>query len=301
MTTKLNMKDNRKSLKYYYLRINGYEIIDFARRGLTDLEDFVRLNLFTSNFESVNDLIDFLKKEGYLNSDIVVEDIDIVKQVIKKDGMTYFRYYHITDRPLLKDDQKYFSERVVRDFIRFNMDNYGAIWFIVDCQKRILSAYFDKFKYNSSKRKLVDNLNVRLSNMRRIQVIIEELKNGDKSRYEEYEKRLVSFVDSEILYMKNTTATTNYRGLLEMAKTLSETAKTYDGLKVPKDKEEKNYDLSTKINYKGIDMEDEVDPDGYMFLEKEDYENMLAEGSKKEFIESIEDQVENLEEKKAKF
>ena len=125
--------------------------------------------------------------------------------------------------------------------------------------------------------------------------------------------RLNEFVDSEIYYTRQDKTTPNNRGLVKLAKFISRYEKEYN-LK-PVDATHKydeilaKYKKLLKLDYSSVvprvltshssfnEDDEEFDPDEYMLLEEDDFRGLLRSAASKEEIESIEADIENLEER----
>lgn len=125
--------------------------------------------------------------------------------------------------------------------------------------------------------------------------------------------RLNEFVDSEIYYTRQDKTTPNNRGLVKLAKFISRYEKEYN-LK-PVDATHKydeilaKYKKLLKLDYSSVvprvltshssfnEDDEEFDPDEYMLLEEDDFRGLLRSAASKEKIESIEVDIENLEER----
>lgn len=293
--------DKRRKNRCYYIRLNGYDLIDFESRGLKDLHDYVELNLFTSNFTGVGDLVNYLREENFISNDYKVDEIDIVKRVKVVEDTTYYKYYSITDLPLFRDSKRFFSTPIVRRFFELNFYEYDAISYIVNVHLNILESILKRMYIEKRPLGIQVKYNQRLNNMKVLLKLINNMKDGFMNYQEEYASRLKEFYETEMLYVKDGTATINYRGLIELAKTIDEATKRFDNLVIPKIKEEPNYSKNPKKTYTSSLALEEEDPDNYMFLESDDFKNMLEEGAKQNYLDSVEDQVVDLEEKKRKF
>lgn len=289
------MNAKRRRLKSYYLRLNGYKIIDFNEYHLgSDLDDFVRLNLFTSSFDEIDELCQYLMKHKIIPKSFKMNKIEIVKAKKIKEDIIYYKYYHVSNEPLLKRDYPFFNTKMAIDFMKLNMYNYGAMREIIKDQKDIISEIIEKVK-KSDKQRYITDLYDRKSNIDRLLVLIGYLMDSNTIDEEEYIKRLKYFIETTVLYIRDNSSTTNYKGLLDIAKSISKVKYHYKNLIIPPLYKE-DYSINNKIPHRLDSLEVDSDPDDYMFLEDEDFYNI--ESSKTTVLE---DQIANLEEKKRKF
>lgn len=294
-------KNKRRQNRCYYIRLNNIDLVEFDKRGLENLLDFIELNLFTSNFACVGDLINYLREEHFIEEDYEVEEIDIVKRVKVEEDTTYYRYYRISDEPLFRDAKRFFSTIVVRRFFELNFFEYDAIKYIVRTHLDIFESFLNRMNIEKKPIGVQSKYRQRLANMQILLEMIDNLQQGFMNYLDEYSKRLNEFYDSEMLYTKDNTATVNYRGLMELAKTIDDATKRFDNLVIPRIDNKENYNKNPRKEYSSPLVEDEVDPDNYVYLENEDFERLLNENSKQNEIDSVEDQILNNESKKSRL
>lgn len=271
------------SARKYYLRINHNIIINLNEyRKYGDMTNVVSLSLFTSDFESVEDIAKELKEKGLLRSNTKVDTMEVVKSY--RDN-----YYFVTSPPLLYREAPYFDVKIVKKFFRENLYAYSAIGEILDRSKDklettlLLSEYTDEPKEH-----YLEIIKSRLLNIQRLELLVKRLKEKERGLYDEYSRRLNRFVEGEILYRNGDKVTTNYAGLIEMARTLRTILVNHPNL----------YNPASIIQYeervikpKNLD----VDPDEFMFLEEEDFKGLYSTEEPKEV------QLLNLEERKKRI
>lgn len=163
----------------------------------------------------------------------------------------------------------------------------------------------------------LEKFNRELTNLQRIHKISSDLEKGSDINVNlltEFVQRLDEFVDSEVLYYRSGKTTPNNRGLVKMAKFISRATNQFDNIVLP-NMSRKNDDVirefkailntnprvhrdlkgyASKINT----LDEDMDPDYYMFLDEEDFEGLISENSTSKEIESVEVDLENLEELK---
>jgi hypothetical protein len=71
---------DKKNMVHYYLRVNGKEVIDFSNTSFKDMDDYLRLNLFTGMFSNQEELILALKQVRLIASNKEIYNIDIVRR-----------------------------------------------------------------------------------------------------------------------------------------------------------------------------------------------------------------------------
>lgn len=295
-----------KTRRYYYIRVNEYYIVNLSKiENLGDMCDFLKLNIFTASFDTRDELISTLKRFNLIPNDINVESIDIVmRNGNKKQGYTYSL---ASNTLTMKRDLPFMHVPVIREFFRLNQFHFALIKEILQRRKFVLEEMLESYG-KKAKPFIVKNLNERITNISRIIVVMGIIEYGNPSHIGEYISRLNKFIDSEVLYKKNGRETVNNRGLIELAKTISDYS-NYKGVVLPK--------LDTTYVHEAIEnraiidsdvltfntskeMQPDTDPDSYMFLESKDFLNLLNSDSSKNMQESVEIQILDLEEKKSR-
>lgn len=270
----------------YYLRVNGNIIIKLDDYKKYDtMTDFVSLNLFTSDFDNIQDIGDELKRIGLLEPNVKVETIEIVH-------LYNDRYHAVACEPLFSYEYQYLDEKYVEDFFYRNTRHYKAMMLIINNFRKMLEEKLPND--DESKNVYGQMLEERLENIKRLEVLLNDFINKSSSYYEEYYIKLKKFVDGEIYYKRGNKKTINYRGLFEMAKNINVAFLRYPNLYKPKIQKP-----VTKVVHDNMHILDLMDPDEYMFLESDDFIG-LYNGSEK-YREPLEDQLENLEEKKKRL
>ena len=270
----------------YYLRVNGNLIINLdAYRKYGTMTNFISLNLFTSDFDSIYEIGKELKRVGLLNLNVKVETIEIVHLYEE-------RYYVVSSEPLFNREYQYFNEKYVNDFFYRNTRHYNAMMFIIISYKKALERKLSLKDKDDPKIEYNNILEKRLLNIGRIEVLLGNFINKTSSYYDEYYERLKEFVESEIYYKRGNKKTINYPGLFGMAKTISIAFLNYPNLFKPKIEKP-----TTKVANKSIP--DLIDPDEYMFLESEDFMGLYGDSHK--YSETLEDQIESLREKEKRL
>ena len=270
----------------YYLRINGKIIIhleDYKKYG--PITDFLGLNLFTSDFNSIAEIAEELKRLGVLKKNVEVESMDIVYQSNNK-------YYISTDKPLLREEYLYYNENTVKDFFKKNKHNYVEMGRIIDRSRNKLDRIVQWISEEDiGKAKYVEFVRRRLTNIDRLQVLCISLSKGQNEFLDEYNSRLKEFIEGEIFYKRGDKLTVNYHGLLDMTRTIILALEAYTNFERP------IIDIKPKV--KSItpnQSEDTVDPDEYMFLENDDFASLYPYQS-----DALEGQLEDLTEKKKRL
>lgn len=138
---------------------------------------------------------------------------------------------------------------------------------------------------------------------------------ADRKIEEEFVSRLSHFVQGEAFYFHGKKKTNNYRRLVKMVGKMCDLLERYPGLMAPhvsNDLAKERYRMlryfkeavsNKKKNAENRievqnDHQDGIDPDDYMFLEDEDFTNLLRADSKKEHVESVSDDIDALNKRK---
>ncbi len=167
------------------------------------------------------------------------------------------------------------------------------------------------------------NFKANIRNIDALKVLIENMRQSDwlfdKERELEYIDRLDTFVTNEIYYVNGRHKTLNERGLVRLALTVSRVASTHAELVNPfmTDSNSKvrlellravrnamdfvicQVDEPKQIDSDGIDVDTDIEPDSFMFLEEEDYR--LPESPTNSQKECHEDALEGLRFKKKDY
>ncbi len=178
-----------------------------------------------------------------------------------------------------------------------------------------------------SKKNSLGNFYKGYTNISEMLSLVAELSNNkgflDRDAELEYLDRLDDFVDEEVYYFRGPNKTPNNRGLVKLAVNVGRIIDKYKNVEIPfttqKYQEKKSMYLRAIKSITGSPVkrsyqepeeahtpivypDDEVDPDHYMFLEPEDFYDLIdgAEVSQ-EFLDSVEDAVLDLEAKKDRF
>ena len=271
----------------YYLRINGKIIIhleDYKNYG--PMTDFLNLNLFTSDFNNITEIGEELKRLGVLKNNVEIETMDIVYQSRDK-------YFTSAETPLLKGEYPYFGDETIKDFFKKNSHNYTEMGRIIARSKGKLDKMIRWLNYEDTRKpKFIEMVRLRLSNINRLEVLIVNLISHHSEYLEEYTSRLKEFIESEIYYKKGDKFVVNYHGLLDMTRTVLLALKYYPHFEKP------IINLKPKTKPIVFKQEEEtIDPDEYMFLENDDFVNQYNH----EYKDVLEDQIENLSEKKKRL
>lgn len=256
------------SAKKYYLKVNGNTIIkmdDYKKYG--DMTNFVSLCLFTSDFDSIQDIGEELKRVGLLNAATHIETIEIVRQYKGN-------YYFGVRTPLLKKDLLYFNVKTIKDFFAKNKYYYDEMNILLKQCKNNLENNIVRIEHdNIESPRLLSMLYERLANIKRLEVLIDGLKESKIYLYSEYREGLNTLVNDSIFHNGRENSI-NYLGLLDMAKVVRFMLANFKSLAVP------YIDYSPKISLINESEDDALDPDEYMFLEESDY-NYKDETKKK--------------------
>ena len=273
----------------YYLRVNKNKIInlnDYKKYG--NMTDFLPLNLFTSDFDNIYEISEELKKIGLLNRKVKVETIEIVNLYKEK-------YHVVSSEPLFSNEYQYFNEKYIREFFYRNTHHYYAMMFIICSYRKSLAKKLSFKDDDEYKKGYNDMLEKKLANVMRIEVLVDNFINKISGYYDDYYERINKFVEGEIYYKRGNKKTINYLGLFGLAKTISIAFLNYPDLYRPKIQKPATKFVRASSKF----ISNLVDPDEYMFLEKEDFMGLYQNSDK--YSEALEDQIENLEEKKKRL
>jgi len=205
----------------YFLRINSKYIIEFNDvDGFSNMDDIMRLNVFTTSFKTEDELIHFLKQLNFIPRKLEVNCIEIVKRIKNaKDGFSYVKVF---DTILYKDDAAYLSVKTIKDFFQKNSGNIDVMRTIIASRIASYQITIEKIQLNAT---LYKNYCVKLSNAKRLLVILNNLENGFPIDQQEYEERIREFIENEIYYkVSNNRELINQRGVIELANVLANTA-----------------------------------------------------------------------------
>ncbi len=340
------------SIHKYYLRVDD-AVIDFSGvPGLTDMEDFLNLSIFTGLFRDSNELLETLYDMGLIST-IDVYEVSIVKR--KGNAKSGYGYSQVTDDLLFKSGAALLSTGCLKEFLYKNRRNYEAIVDLMEsyrAQEELLISIFEiKIKRleedisvadGELKRKWTDEMQSKknsLGNFYRGYTNISEMLslvagmsvnrlNFDKEAEIEYIDRLDDFVNEEVYYFKGPNKTPNNRGLVKLAVNVGRIIDSYPDILIPfstqmyKDKRSRylaaiksmvanpmtrnepkteNFENFT-VGKQNVRSDDDIDPDRYMFLEPEDFYDLIeGEDVSQAFLDSIEDSVLDLKAKKDRF
>ena len=140
---------------------------------------------------------------------------------------------------------------------------------------------------------------------------------ADRKIEEEFVSRLSHFVQGEAFYFHGKKKTNNYRGLVKMVGKMCDLLERYPGLMAPHVSNDLAKERYRMLRYfkeavsnkkknaenrtdheKQIEHREDYDPDDYMFLEDEDFTNLLRADSKKEHVESVSYDIDTLNKQK---
>lgn len=334
----MTKKNVKKNTVFYYLRVNHEHLIDFSSiPDLYNMEDYLKLNLFTGYFTSRENLIEALKGMGLIELGLNIYDIEIVRRRgNKKEG---YCYEYITNNLAYKRDISFLTIRSLKEFIQDNRKNYDLIMRITDYYRDALEkkasakersiSYLESSLYllpdGVEKKELLESLQKEKNSLGKFEYELGTLnfiagtvnyfkQNGpfERELELEYIESLDRFVENETQYVRGQNRTQNNRGLVKMAKLFSKLSKEFSGLDlpVPTRKYEsvmieftkvlKGETLKMKLNRVQVEaeLEVEIDPDSYMFLDVEDFERLRTPEDSEDIKNSIDDAILELEEKK---
>ncbi len=335
------------STNKYYLKVDD-TVVDFSGvPGLTNMEDFLNLSIFTGLFNNVDELLKTLYNMGLIPAEEAYE-----VRIVKKKGNVKkgYSYSLVTEDLLFKRGASFLSTGCLKEFMYKNRRNYEAIVDLLESyraqEERLISIFEIKIRRLEedaisaegkvekaltdeirSKKNSLSNFYKGYTNISEMLSLVAGLSNNrgffDRESELEYLDRLDDFVDEEVYYFRGTNKTPNNRGLVKLAANVGRIIEKFEDIEIPfttqKYREKKSMYLSAiksilenpvKRGYQEPEVadtpiaypDDDVDPDHYMFLEPEDFYDLIdgAEVSQ-EFLDSIEDSVLDLEAKKDRF
>lgn len=115
-----------------YLRYGGYKSIDLSLLECLknlDVTDLSIIDKFTTKFNNMDELLEFLKRNDIIEKDVNKLVITIDK---KKDGETVNKKIYNGERILFKSDYNYLSVAFIYKWLSFNRNNMDAIIKICD-------------------------------------------------------------------------------------------------------------------------------------------------------------------------
>lgn len=208
---------------------------------------------------------------------------------------------------------------------------------IIDSLKKKIEILFSRLLFDSrndeikseikSRQNSLRNFENQKANLKQIMILLKTVNSDhgylNRTCEMEYSDRVTRFVYGEVYYFFDKHHIQNNRGLVQLALKLYDLVCRYPKLKIPvkttchdKSKREMlkaikkalgNISLETFTDDTSISTsekiygEDSGDPDGFMFLEGEDFERGLPPEPTPEQLESVQSFITRLEQKKAKF
>ncbi len=332
------MKDNPHR---YYLAVDEEVVDFEGVINEPRMTSFIALSLFTAMFEDERELLAGLYGLKVLNGAHANPYVQVTKRTgNSKDGYDYEPVnidilYRRAGKYLSKGaiENFLFENRHKYDILTEFLAGYmreteGLIRYF---EKRVAGIREELKNATGKKNKkdLSENLEKRTNSLRNfvqyssniremlriIGVMSERRGFFDHELESEYVSRLSAFVQGEVYYVWGSKMTPNYRGLVKLTLRVAEYLDRYPELTRPiGSKGFLNMRIELSKNFREAifiakEMSDsskrvhlsenttDMDPDSYMFLESEDYERMQGSVNP----DSIETDVENLENRKAKF
>ncbi len=297
----------------YYLKIND-RIINFNKvEGLTNMEDYLNLSLLTGLFDDEYELTYVLYLMGLIDCDDVY-DISIVK-CIKKESI--YSYDLVTKNLLFDIGSSLLSSGRLKVFLYRNRKNYEVMYALFDSYRTDLDGVISTFEQGVSNQAKINSRNHFYKKYNALTELIALAKyvstHEDNIAESKFLDLIGKFVDEQVYYHSKLN-TPNNRGLVKLATRIQniiidnpsvviiEPTKQYNNKRNQYTEVITDYLSRIKFSssiHDNTNTEDDIDPDSYMFLEPEDYYSLLnVKEPSKEYIESVENSILNLEIKK---
>ena len=215
-----------------YYNVNLQELEFFNNKKYTDIDV---IDEFTTNFNNLNEFIEYLK-----NSELIDDDINKLFITIDKKENDYIRQKKIYngDKLLFKNDKEYLKVSYIYKWIMLNKDNY-------DYMIAIANNYLEKYK--NARNRITDSSNY-LALFYSLKNLANVLKNNNSlEKFEvlrEFEKYVEEFINVEfykidkVLYTKekkieikkdsNGIRQKNYRNIHDFVLLMKEIDKSLD-------------------------------------------------------------------------
>lgn len=261
------------------------------------------------------------RTEKGVRYDEVTDDLIFKKRLKYMSGSCVYEFL-LNNRYKYTIMAEFFSE-YLEDFRRLEAYFRNQVS-MLENQKRKAKSYAEAKSLEKtliSKRNSLNNFVSYTSNVEQILDLIKILSvdgvHADRKIEEEFISRLDRFVQGEAFYVRGKKKTNNYRGLVKMVGKMCDLLERYPGLIAPHvsndlageryrmlgcfkeavSNKKKNAENRTG-HEKQIEHREDYDPDDYMFLEDEDFTNLLRDDSKKEHVESVSDDIDTLNKRK---
>lgn len=174
-----------------YLGYGGYKSIDLSKleclKGFK-VTDIKVIDDFTTNFESEEELIEYLKKNGLIDSSVKKISITVDK---KENNNVINKKIYNGEKLMFKNDKKYLNASYIYQWLINNRNDYDAISIICD-------NYINKYK-NAYNR--IDGSSFILGLFTSILNLAIKLKNNKESmslrQINEYNDSISDFIDLE--------------------------------------------------------------------------------------------------------
>lgn len=328
----------------YFLMVDT-EIIEFPDYlGFKDMTSFRTLSFFTGLFTDEESLLEALKNLGLISSWDETTSAVIAKRTgNKKSG---YSYKVINDDILYRSASRFISSKSCEEFLFENRSHRNILrkflaTYIEDLESLIKIferkieeleelayrlPYDKRTKINNvieSKSNSLVNFKISLANLVELLNVLAIMDLNGTSDYRlesEFQSRIGYFVDSETHYIKGSSRTKNFRGLIKLATRVDSFLSDYRELKAPsKDtfyiadkinmlnkykeainnasKEKERIDVTTTIDTTtpGDEPIEPVDPDTYSFLEPDDFLRLINSDSSASMLESVAADIETHE------
>jgi len=316
----------------YYLIINDEYYIDFAQiNALKDLNTYLKLNLFTMYFNNEKELIEGLKSLKLLPENFEVKNICIAR----RQNLNSDQFFGITKEIAYSNTLPFMSKTSLINFFNDHRKNPNIISSFANNYIYDFTSKIEAPSINENAKKYFDALRVTLNLLKRMSESPAPNSLLEKEEEQEYRERIAEFLNLTIdsagkrnyrelikiakfaakctkeLSLDKTNYTSQYEESINqfnhVLKTLVELRCTKQGqlkrayLKFYEDKDYFHIVKHGVVQEETIFIdseEDEIDPDHYMFLEIEDFENMSAQTDNPKIKESIEFDIETLKQRK---
>lgn len=315
----------------YYIIINEEYYVDFAQISvLKDLNTYLKLNLFTMCFENEKELVDGLKALKLIPENFEVKSISLAR----RQNLDSNQFYGITKEIAYSDTLPFMSKTTL---INFFLNHRKNPYVISNFVQSYIYDLQEKIEAPSIKDSVKKYFYAKKATLQVLEILSEKpFQNYLLEREEEieYKERITEFLSLTI----DGEGKRNYRELIKIAKYAAKSTKEFSlnnpkytnqfegnikefkhiiqtlidlretergELKIAKFEfnEDKDFfyigkpikDLEEPLL---TDHAEDIDPDHYMFLENEDFEQMLKQTNNPKLYESVEADIETLEQRK---
>ncbi len=169
--------------RYFNVNLQGLEF--FKNKKYTDIDV---IDEFTTNFNNLNELIEYLK-----NSELIDDDCNKLFITIDKKENDFVRQKKIYngDKLLFKNDKKYLKVSYIYKWIMFNKDNY-------DYMIAIANNYLEKYKNAYNRITGSSNLLALFYSIKNLARVLKNNKYLNSSEvFKEFESSIEDFIDVE--------------------------------------------------------------------------------------------------------